>query len=248
MDEIKYLIDIFKQYGFLGFISMAILLVLITSIKSEWIKKIYNALADKFVEWFMKEKTKDTKSSLGTTIVESDITSHEIFNYINLWKYSMVPTMNFSTEYRTIVFRKYLTIYLGCYRDNLKDFLQTDYKSMGSSVIKGAFLDLLNKIIYDYERQMFDAGIPKIVIEKMKVRNNDTINLTIDLIEGICGSNFYDSDNNYLKVYSILNIILSVLDNTISNSESTCDSINGQLAGMTFSEGGRVITEPGKKH
>jgi hypothetical protein len=119
---------------------------------------------------------------------------------------------------------------------------------MGSSVIKGAFLDLLNKIIYDYERQMFDAGIPNIVIEKMKVRNNDTINLTIDLIEGICGSNFYDSDNNYLKVYSILNIILSVLDNTISNSESTCDSINGQLAGMTFSEGGRVITEPGKKH
>lgn len=248
MDEIKYLIDIFKQYGFLGFISMAILLVLITSIKSEWIKKIYNALADKFVEWFMKEKTKDTKSSLGTTIVESDITSHEIFNYINLWKYSMVPTMNFSTEYRTIVFRKYLTIYLGCYRDNLKDFLQTDYKSMGPSVIKGAFLDLLNKIVYDYERQMFEAGIPKIVIEKMKVRNNDTINLTIDLIEGICGSNFYDSNNNYLKVYSILNIILSVLDNTISNSEGTCDSINGQLAGMTFIEGGRVITEPGKKH
>jgi hypothetical protein len=248
MDEIKYLTDIFKQYGFLGFFSMAILLGLIATIKSEWIKKIYNVLADKFVEWFMKEKTKDTKISLGTTIVESDITSHEIFNYINLWKYSMVPTMNFSTEYRTVVFRKYLTIYLGCYRDNLKDFLQTDYKSMGSSVIKGAFLDLLNKIIYDYERQMFDAGIPKIIIEKMKVRNNDTINLTIDLIEGICGSNFYDSSNNYLKVYSILNIILSVLDNTISNSESTCDSINGQLAGMTFSEGGRVITEPGKKH
>jgi len=248
MDEIKYLIDIFKQYGFWGFISMAILLGLITTIKSEWIKKIYSALADKFVEWFMKEKTKDTKSSIGATIIESDITSHEIFNYINLWKYSMVPTMNFSTEYRTIVFRKYLTIYLGCYRDNLKDFLQTDYKSMGSSVIKGAFLDLLNKIVYDYERQMFDAGIPKIVIEKMKVRNNDTINLTIDLIEGICGSNFYDSNNNYLKVYSILNIILSVLDNTISNSEGTCDSINGQLTGMTFIEGGRVITEPGKKH
>ena len=107
---------------------------------------------------------------------------------------------------------------------------------------------LLNKIIYDYERMMVDSGIPKVIIEKMKVRNNDTINLTIDLIEGICGSNFYDSDNNYLKVYSILNIILSVLDNTISNSESTCDSINGQLAGMSFSEGGKTFTEPGKKH
>lgn len=248
MDEIKYLVDIFKQYGFWGFFFMAILLILISVVKSQWIKKIYNVLADKFVEWFMKEKTKDTKTSLATNITESDITSHEIFNYINLWKYSMVPTMNFSTEYRTIVFRKYLTIYLGCYRDDLKEFLKTDYKSMGPSEIKGAFLDMINKIIYDYERQMVDAGIPKIIIEKMKVRNNDTINLTIDLIEGICGSNFYDSDNNYLKVYSILNIILSVLDNTISNSESTCDSINGQLAGMTFSEGGRTFTEPGKKH
>lgn len=217
-------------------------------IKSAWMKKIYNKLTDIFVERFMKEKTKDSKSSLITNITESDITSHEIFNYINLWKYSMVPTMTFSTEYRTVVFRKYLTIYLGCYRDDLKDFLQTDYKSMGPSEIKGAFLDLLNKIIYDYERMMVDAGIPKVIIEKMKVRNNDTINLTIDLIEGICGSNFYDSDNNYLKVYSILNIILSVLDNTISNSESTCDSINGQLAGMSFSEGGIKVTEPGKKH
>ena len=196
----------------------------------------------------MKEKIKDSKTALNNNITESDITSHEIFNYINLWKYSMVPTMNFSTEYRTIVFRKYLTIYLGCYRDDLRDFLQTDYKSMGTSEIKGAFLDLLNKIIYDYERMMVDAGIPKVIIEKMKVRNNDTIHLTIDLIEGICGSNFYDSDNNYLKVYSILNIILSVLDNTISNSESTCDSINGQLAGMSFSEGGKTFTEPGKKH
>lgn len=248
MSEVKYAIEIFKAHGYIGLTIAILMAILIGVLKGSMFKRFWSYLSDKFVEWFMKEKTKDTKSSLGTTIIESDITSHEIFNYINLWKYSMVPTMNFSTEYRTIVFRKYLTIYLGCYRDNLKDFLQTDYKSMGSSVIKGAFLDLLNKIVYDYERQMFDAGIPKIVIEKMKVRNNDTINLTIDLIEGICGSNFYDSNNNYLKVYSILNIILSVLDNTISNSEGTCDSINGQLAGMTFIEGGRVITEPGKKH
>jgi hypothetical protein len=248
IDEVKYLVDVFKEYGFWGFAAVAIVLFLISAIKSEWIKKIYTTLADKFVEKFMKDKTKDTKLVLANQITEADITSHEIFNYINLWKFSMVPTINFSTEYRTVVFRKYLSIYLECYKSDLKSFLQTDYKSMGASEIKGAFLDLINKIIYDYERLMVDAGIPKIIIEKMKVRNNDTINLTIDLIEGICGSNFYDSDNNYLKVYSILNIILSVLDNTISNSESTCNSINGQLAGLSFSENGRVVTEPGKKH
>jgi hypothetical protein len=248
MEEIKYLVEIFKQYGFWGFISVALVLAFISAIKSDWIKAAYTKLADKFVEKFMKEKTKDTSLVLANQITESDITSHEIFNYINLWKFSMVPTLNFSTEYRTIVFRKYLSIYLECYKEDLKAFLKTDYKSMGASEIKGSFLDLINKIIYDYERKMVDAGIPKIIIEKMKVRNNDTIHLTIDLIEGICGSNFYDSDNNYLKVYSILNIILSVLDNTIANSESTCNSINGQLAGLSFSEGGRIVTEPGKKH
>jgi hypothetical protein len=248
MGEIKYAIEIFKAHGYIGLAIAILIAILIAVLKGGILKRFWLYISDKFVEWFMKEKIKDSKTALATNITEPDITSHEIFNYINLWKYSMVPTMNFSTEYRTIVFRKYLTIYLGCYRDDLKEFLQGDYKSMGTSEIKGAFLDLINKIIYDYERMMTDAGIPKVVIEKMKVRNNDTINLTIDLIEGICGSNFYDSDNNYLKVYSILNIILSVLDNTISNSESTCDSINGQLSGMSFSEGGKTVTEPGKKH
>jgi hypothetical protein len=68
----------------------------------------------------------------------------------------------------------------------------------------------------------------------MKVKNNDNITLTFDLIEGVCGSQFYDSDKNLLKVYSILNILLSVLENTISNSESVCNSINGQLKGLNF--------------
>ena len=81
---------------------------------------------------------------------------------------------------------------------------------------------------------MDESGIPKIVIEKMKSKNNDTITLTIDLIEGICNSQFYTSDKNFLKLYSILNIILSVLENTISNSENVCNSINGALKGLTY--------------
>ena len=81
---------------------------------------------------------------------------------------------------------------------------------------------------------MESIGIPKIIIEKMKVRNNDTISLTIDLLEGVCNSQFYASDKNLLKVYSILNILLSVLENTISSSANICNSINGQLKGLTM--------------
>ena len=105
---------------------------------------------------------------------------------------------------------------------------------MDAAKLRTTLLNLVNSIIYDYEREAQDAGIPKIVIEKMKAKNNDTITLTIDLIEGVCSSQFYQSEKNLLKVYSILNIILSVLENTISSSESVCNSINGQLKGLTF--------------
>ena len=107
---------------------------------------------------------------------------------------------------------------------------------MDDNEIWKSILDLINRIIYDYEKEMMEVGIPDIVIQKMKVRNNDTVTLTIDLIEGICTSNFYNSDKNLLKVYSILNILLSILQNTIFSSESTCNSINGALQGLTFNE------------
>ena len=91
---------------------------------------------------------------------------------------------------------------------------------------------------------MESAGIPKIIIEKMKVKNNDTISLTIDLIEGICNSQFYSSDKNLLKIYSILNIMLSILENTITSSENICNSINGSLRGLTYTENNVVYKEP----
>jgi len=79
---------------------------------------------------------------------------------------------------------------------------------------------------------------------KMKARNNDTITLIIDIIENITNSQFYESDKNYLKIYSILNILLSILENTISNSIPVCNSINGQLKGLSITDNGRVYTEP----
>jgi len=222
------------KYGMKGALFSIIVFILIGALKSKWFSDFLGKMSDKFVERFMKSKTKDVNSHVKM-ITESDITNHDIFNYIDFWTYSKVPTFNFSTEYRTVVFRKYLALYLKAYKKNINEFVNNkDYQNMDDPKIWKALLDLINRIIYDYEREMADAGIPKIVIEKMKTKNNDTITLTIDLIEGICNSQFYSSDKNFLKVYSILNILLSVLENTISNSEQICNSINGQLKGLTF--------------
>jgi hypothetical protein len=78
----------------------------------------------------------------------------------------------------------------------------------------------------------------------MKSKNNDWIGLTIDLIENICITQFYKSENNYLKVYSVMNIVLSILENNIQNSEAVCNSINGEISGLTINDGGREYREP----
>lgn len=248
MEEIKYIIEVFKEYGITGAVLVGIALLIISSIKLGWFKKFYSKAQEFFLYFFLKSKTKDV-SSVEISITESDVTNHDIFNYIDLWSYSKVPTIQFSTEYRTVVFRKYLTIFLKSYKENIKKYITSgEFKNMDNAQLWQSLLKLITDIVYDYEREMEQAGIPKVVIEKMKVKNNDMINLIIDLIGGICNSTFYNSDNNLLKVYSILNIVLSILENTISSSESTCNSINGQLAGLSFSDGGRIVTEPGKKH
>jgi hypothetical protein len=225
--------NLLQNFGYKGTFFALIVIVIFALIKTKWFSDILSKISDYLIDKFLKKKTQDFSNV--RTITESDITNHDIFNYIDFWMYSKVPTIQFSTEYRTAVFRKYLNIYLKAYKRKISDFVNSkDYQQMDNAKIWKALLDLINRIVYEYEKEMQESGIPKIVIDKMKSKNNDTITLTIDLVEGICNSQFYNSENNFLKVYSILNILLSVLENTISNSESTCNSINGQLKGLTF--------------
>jgi hypothetical protein len=236
--------ELIENHGIGGTIFIVVIVFIYTMVKSQWFGSILTKLSDKFVERFMRKKTKDLDSQVRS-ITESDIINHDIFNYIDFWTYSKIPTFQFSTEYRTVVFRRYLTIYLRNYKKNISSFVTSkEYQTMDQAQVWQSMLKLVNNIVYDYEREMRDNGLPQVVIDKMKLKNNDTITLTIDLIEGICNSQFYQSDKNLLKVYSILNILLSVLENTISNSEGVCDSINGQLKGMVFTENGKDYKEP----
>jgi hypothetical protein len=233
---------ILSEYGIRGFIFAFLVFLGTAIVKSNWFSNWWSKLTDKILDWVMKRKVKVKENK--HEISESDIINHDIFNYIDFWTYSKVPTFQFSTEYRTIIFKKYLTIYLKCYKKGLSDFLQKkDYQTMDQSQLWKSFLELINKIVWDYERECDEASIPKIIVLKMKSKNNDTITLTIDLIESISNSQFYEGDKNFLKMYSILNILLSILENTISNSESVCNSINGQIKGLSVIENGRKVTE-----
>ena len=233
------LIGLLKAYGFQGSGLLIILFVIWAFLRTDWVSnkitKIFNGIIG---------NKKDS-----SIINESNIVNHNMFNYIDHWLLQQIPTIRFSTEYRTIVFRKYLTILLMKYRDSMKAYINSKvYEKMDDSELWKSILTLLNTIVYDYEREMESMGIPKIIIEKMKERNNETITLIIDLTEGVCSGEFYDSENNLLKIYSIQNILLSVLQNIISNSIAVCDSINGGLKGQYVIVDGKKIIEKDEIH
>ena len=228
--------DIFDNIqGFgIGSIVVSALTVIFWIIeKTIGLPSVISKIFYKIVDSFLKDKIKSI--SEVNSIKETDVINHDIFNYIDYWTYSKVPTIQFSSEYRTIVFRRYLTIFLQKHKSNLQKWVHDkSFEEMDDSQLWTSLLSLINRTIYDYEKEMEVNGIPKIIIEKMKVKNNDTISLTIDLLEGVCNSQFYSTEKNLLKVYSILNILLSVLENTISSSANICNSINGQLKGLSI--------------
>lgn len=248
--DIQQIVDLISKHGLKSGIVMVVLSLILAALKSKWFGDNLSKIMDKLVDWIIKKKSGKSTSTNIKPITESDIINHDIFNYIDFWMYSKIPTIQFSTEYRTVAFRRYLTIYLKKYKENLQSYISKgEYKTMDDSAIWKSLLAIINQIVFDYETEMRNSGLPDIIITKMKVKNNDTITLIIDLIEGICNSQFYESENNYLKIYSILNITLSILENTISNSETICNSINGELAGQEIiSKDGKLVKEPGKKH
>jgi len=216
------LVELIENYGIKGLLIFVLVTIIGGLLKPDVIGKFFSSISSKF-------KKKDT------AVNESNVINHDLFNFIDFWSTSKIPTLSFSTEYREIIFRKYLIIYIKSYKDGISEFIDDgDYKEMDQSQLWKEFLNVINNIVFNYEKDALAAGIPDIVVKKMKAKNNDTIQLMIDLVNSISKSDFYESNDNYLKLYSILNIILSILENTITNAGPVCDSINGELKGLTM--------------
>lgn len=238
--DLSGIVKLIETYGLKGVILFLIIFFIYNLIKNGKMTTVLGKLYEVISKKITKEKNDNNKS-----ITESDIINHDIFNYIDLWIQSKIPTIQYSTDFRTAVFRKYLIVYLESHKSKILEFINSkEYQKMDESGLWKALLDLINQIVADYEKNMVLNKIPNIIIVKMKNRNIESINLTIDLISGMCNSKFYESDKNLLKVYSILNIILSVLESTIASTNDVCNSINGKLKGLKFIDAeGNIVEE-----
>ncbi len=105
-DIVKYTED----YGLSGAIIVSILSVIMALSKFDWFTKLMSNIINRSKNKKAKNNTPKIK------IKESDIINHDIIKFIDFWLYSKVPTFQFSTEYRTAVFRKYIEMYLKGYK------------------------------------------------------------------------------------------------------------------------------------
>ena len=142
-----------KLYGFNGTFLMVALFILWQVLKTNWINDKFKKFIDKIFV---------SKKSMGLS--SSNIENHNMFNYIDFWIYSRVPTLKFTTDYRTVVFRKYLVILLMKYRDNMKQYIASRvYEKMDEDELWKSILNLINSIIYDYVYVAVNFMIQKII-------------------------------------------------------------------------------------
>lgn len=227
-------------FGTIISILLGLITVVAAASKIEWVQKAMDNLTNKLIGDLFKKK-KDNNKKLS----ESDVLSHEMFTLIDNLVSTKLPTICFRTEYRTVIFRKYIKIYLKAYKIHLKNFVKSrEFLQMSQPELWSSVIDLYRQIYIYYEKEMLNSGVPMIVITQMRQENIENHALMIDLFDCICNCDFYDSDGNLLKVYSILNITLTILENSLLKSVNTLDSIGDELKGFSIQVNGRIITEP----
>jgi hypothetical protein len=181
----------------------------------------------------VKVKVNDEEEKVNAT--DLDIINHEIFVTIEHWLESKIPTIILKTEFRTLVFTKYLDLYFRAYKEVIFEFVKDgSYKEMKGPELKQFLLQIFTDVVNEYENNMRKIKLPDVIIAKMKAKNNETLNLSRDLVSHITDNSFYNSEDNSLKVYSFLNIVLSILENTLAHCEELSNTLNGELKGIKF--------------
>lgn len=239
--ELDKIMEMITKYGITTTLLAIIIFLLIYMAKANLLKDLIKSFTDKLKK---KEKAVEEDTSKKIEISDSHIINHELFNYIDFWVYSKLPTMQIRTEFRTVVFKRYLHHQFKSYKDLIHVFVNDDsYKLLDNSQLRKKILKLITDIVFDYESKMRADGIPEVIINKMKAKNNDTLNLTIDLINSVCDSDLYVTKYNLLKMYTFLNIFHAILENMMTHCENASNELNGELSGLVF----QGVKEPKSK-
>jgi hypothetical protein len=231
--DINTIIDLIKLGNWKQALLIGLIFAAFTLSKSKWFLALLAKLTDGLLDILMKSRVGNVP--VGQVLSSSALVHNTLFSSVDYWVSSVVPSMEFSTSYRNIVFKKYLTLYLTSYKEVISDFVYTEgYVNMDSDEFEQSLRGLINKVVVESDKKMSSAKIPDVVVNKMKAENEKILSLTLDFVGAVSRSKNQVDEKNIAKMQTFLTLINYLLQTIVDGSVGVCNSINGQLSGLSM--------------
>lgn len=199
-----------------------------------------------------KNKNKTIKYSL------TDLRKHPIFSAMDFWIEHGIETLSYVNNN---VFLKSLTpheetpayvyakeemakeiikIKISTMRDILKDLINKyEWNTMSSYSISYTINSCIQELNYIQYKKMFDAGIPKIFVQKFVSIDTSMCKIFTTMLESFTHVEMMPNIDGNTRVYLGLNAINAYMCTIFNSCFNTILNINGDLVGMTWK--GKVI-------
>jgi hypothetical protein len=172
-----------------------------------------------FVKHRLDKKTHKSK--------KGNIKEHPFFSDIQYMIDVSIAKICIPTDLlRTKMIRKFLRIKLIAVQKNFHTL--TELAGTNKSLSVHDYINCITNIVREYESESIKANIPEIFIRRFSEWHTPKIIIIKDLIEYICRSNIYDSEQE--KLSAILDVIVMVLHLTMMDAEAVVGKMNGELS------------------
>lgn len=216
MDNTNSIIDIYTHFGAVG-VFVLILAAFVLSQFSDFGKRINKIVVEKILG-----KRDTLKISFDSFIRKLE----------HLRDYN-IKKINIRCIKRREVFRDFATNRINNLILFIKSLKDVDFKKFNNEELYFFFIENIFKTKEISSQEVLGMGIPKEVIDRIKVIEDDEVKIFNNLVANICASNS-DYISNNEKVAVIIDFLCALSGVSIVNAENAVDSLNGQLDGLTY--------------
>jgi archaellum component FlaF (FlaF/FlaG flagellin family) len=159
--------------------------------------------------------------------------NHPYFSTIDYMIDVKISEIYFKSEFKKIAFTDILTFKLRSSQETFRAFVSNE-----SNYINGdlEFRNLVTRNLRDaygmFMSECQRSKIPQVVLESFNSWTSPLTRFLFSTLEDICESKLYET--NVDKLNAILNIMLAVFNEIITNIELYLDEINGDFQGETY--------------
>lgn len=144
-----------------------------------------------------------------------------------------IPRMRISgDEARNALFRNMLTLKLTVWRQTMLNLVARDFSTLKTFEIKELFSKTIRDIIFSYEEDWKQDGVPEIVTKKFGKWHAPRLEAVSVSANSVFDGRSFVTPNGMLN--AILCLQNALLVETIIDAERTLGDLNGELSGLLY--------------